>query len=236
MSDIKTLKSFFSEVSEEHDYLFIELETTPNFMLILKKTIKFEINRGQAKYLIIKITHVQNIKLLSPMIIVGLHLDAMNSGSEKRRAQAEQIMMDLVEEERAFNTNNSLIIGDFNANPFDIVLLGHNYFNSVLFRELIENNEFVKWNCRCYRRFYNPSFDYLSEKNKQYGSFYYDDPNYPLYWNCLDQVLVRKTLIESLKNVEYIKQVGSTFLLTTKGKINKNKLSDHLPLFVRIDL
>lgn len=74
------------------------------------------------------------------------------------------------------------------------------------------------------------------KKNKQYGSFYYVDSNCPIYWNCLDQVLVSKSLIDFLKKVEYIKKVGNTSLLTNSGIINKKKLSDHLPLLVRIDV
>lgn len=163
--DIDKLKSYVcGETAAEHDYSFLKLATSSDFLIFFKDAIRFNVNRGQAKYVIINITQVQNKELFPPLIIVGLHLDAMYSGAEKRRAQAEQIMRDLEEEEKKLETNNSLLIGDFNANPFDCVLLGHNYFNSVLFREIIEHKEFVKWNDRNYRRFYNPSFDCLSEK------------------------------------------------------------------------
>lgn len=35
-----------------------------------------------------------------------------------------------------------------------------------------------------------------------YGSFYYEKGHMALYWHCLDQVLVRKSLVNIINNME----------------------------------
>lgn len=65
-----------------------------------------------------------------------------------------------------------------------------------------------------------------------YGSFYYDSEHMTPYWHCLDQVLVRKSLANTINHVEYLKKINKKDLL--KNTIPNEKISDHLPLFVNI--
>ncbi|MBO6266401.1 MAG: hypothetical protein J6M57_10400 [Acidaminococcaceae bacterium] len=171
-----------------------------------------------------------------PYLIVGVHLAAMKNESQRRQAQIRMINEFIREEEKGrYYKNRTIVIGDFNANPFDIELIGHDNFNAVLHAELIHRQETVEWVNVSYKRFYNPILHYLSEDTKMYGSFYghYDDQ--PLYWFCLDQVLIRKPLIQSLKNMEYIKSIGGNSLLKRSGLLDEN-YSDHLPLLVEFDV
>lgn len=66
-----------------------------------------------------------------------------------------------------------------------------------------------------------------------YGSFYYDQDYNTSYWHCLDQVLVRKDLVDSVRHLEYIKRIDTNNLL--KNSIPNSKISDHLPLLVKLE-
>ena len=52
------------------------------------------------------------------------------------------------------------------------------------------------------------------------------------YWNCLDQVLVRKGLANRVNHVEYLKTINTKKLL--KNTVPDEKISDHLPLLVNL--
>lgn len=65
-----------------------------------------------------------------------------------------------------------------------------------------------------------------------YGSFYYTKEYNSPYWYCLDQVLVSKDLVNSINHVEYLKKINTRGLL--KNAIPDKKISDHLPLSVKL--
>ena len=147
-----------------------------------------------------------------------------------------EITTDICEQEKLLKSRYSIIIGDFNANPFDEELTKHNAFNAVMFRDLIDRSETASILGRKYIRFYNPVLDHFSEKAKNYGSYYFHDENRPLYWQCLDQVLVRKSLAHSISCLEYCRTIGRTSLMTRNGLVDEKNFSDHLPLLVQFDL
>ena len=167
-----------------------------------------------------------------PYLIVGLHLASMTDGLQRRLEQIRIINGFIREEERGRQySNRTIVIGDFNANPFDIEMIGHNNFNAVLHADLIQRQETVTWVNAEYKRFYNPILHFLTEDTKMYGSFYKHNDGRPLYWYCLDQVLIRKPLIKTLKNMEYVKTIGGSSLLKRSG-LPDERFSDHLPLLV----
>lgn len=143
-------------------------------------------------------------------------------------------MQDIKKNEENLEIENTIVIGDFNANPYDKELLYKNAFNAVLFKSIIKENEFTNPKGDRIKRFYNPIIHYLSEDTKMYGSHYYDnsDKQETPYWHCLDQVLVRKSLVDLLKEVRYIKVIDGMNLI--KGLRPKKSISDHLPLLVNI--
>ena len=185
--------------------------------------------------LMIKVKEENEIRENKVLTIAGIHLAAMESGESRRRYQIRNIRQMIEEQERIDKSSNSMVIGDFNANPYDYEIVGHDCFNAVLFKNLICKSEMITWERRKIKRFYNPMLDCISEKEKLYGSYYFHDENRPLYWNCIDQVLVRKALIDYIDNVRIIQKIGEVSLITTHGLINK-KYSDHLPLVVDLNI
>ena len=219
---------------EVNDIIFKELVLpgSDKIRIFYKANLKLESRRGDHNC---AIASFYSSALGSPIILVGLHLAAMNKGYERRLHQIATIESFIEEQEKFLKTENTIVIGDFNASPFDLELVGHNCFNAVLYKDLIKKQDAIKWEGRKIKRFYNPMLHYVSETTEMYGSCYYHEENRPLYWNCLDQVLVRKSLVDKIVNVMYIKSVGNKNLLTSKGLVNKN-YSDHLPLLFEIDL
>lgn len=74
---------------------------------------------------------------------------------------------------------------------------------------------------------------YISEEKMNYGSYYYNDSSSKsLYWNCYDQVIVRRSLANLIQDVIYCKKINEQYLM---NEVMPNKsISDHLPLIVEI--
>ena len=195
-----------------------------------KNSIQIALAREQHRYLIAKLYHDNATYLLT-----GLHLPSNIhcSKSSDRKNIIRKIINDIVEFEQD-DIKSTLIIGDMNASPFDDEMIEKDAFNSVLFKEIIRQQENVTFQGDTYRRFYNPIIDYLNETNNHYGSFYYGSGNNCLYWYCYDQLLVRKNLMDNIENFQYLKKVKNCDLLNAT-KPNAH-ISDHLPLLVNIKI
>ena len=105
-------------------------------------------------------------------------------------------------------------------------------FNAVLFKTIIDKSELTNPKTFKQKRFYNPILHYISEDTEMYGSFYHEKESKTPYWHCLDQVLVRKSLANTINHVEYVKKIGTKDLLI--NAIPNEKISDHLPLLVNL--
>ena len=194
--------------------------------MLCKQSIETTVKREQNRYTLYS-CKVDDVSYN----IVGIHLPApQHDDANDRKNVIRDIVHDISEQEREEKNELTIIIGDFNCNPFDEEIIQKDTFNAVLYKPLIRKKEEVLYNGRRWRRFYNPVIHYLSEDTGTYGSFYYSSNSAPLYWNSFDQVLVRKELIDDISCFQYIRQInGKTLIKETKPN---NSISDHLPLFV----
>lgn len=165
-------------------------------------------------------------------ILAGVHLsDRRSSPESSARIRIAHDLLDeirkLEETEHCFNT---IIIGDFNANPYDEEMLQIDSFNAALFKDVIRNDEVRYWDGKPYRRLYNPTLHFLSEEPKNYGSYYLNKGERPAVWNCLVQALVSRPLIDDVQDLQYLRIIGHTSLMNRSAP--DDSISDHLPLLV----
>ena len=194
--------------------------------MIARNTINITVRQQQHRYSLYSInTGVKDY------LLAAVHLeDRRNSVFADRKASIESLIGVIESTEDLLQCSNTIVIGDLNANPYDEELTSIYTFNAVLFKSVIEKNEFSNHNAVKRKRFYNPILHYISEDTEMYGSFYYDKDHMTSYWYCLDQVLVRRSLINSVTAIRYLKKINSQKLV---GRFRPNKkISDHLPLVV----
>jgi len=195
---------------------------------IVKESVHFINSFEQPRY-VIYCLEVRNAKY----VLAGVHLqDQRNRQSAIRIETIGRLVNDVSEYERCNRCSNTIIIGDFNANPFDPELLQFNAFNSALYKDVIMNSEKRVIDGEEYRRFYNPIINYLSEETKMYGSYYDTHGESSPVWHCLDQVLLSVSLIEGVESMQYLKSIGVQSLL--KDIRPDKSISDHLPLLVQL--
>lgn len=195
------------------------------------KQIKFRHDRD--KYTIKTIPHETH----NEINIVFLHLQSKTNDEhdEARAFELLNIKNNLEKIEEQYDNKKSIIVGDFNMNPFERPMVSASGIHS-----LSSSNETLRGKRTVggydFSMFYNPMWNFLGDRCKPEGTYYYSKSQHVNYfWNIFDQVVIRPELVEyfDMEKLKIITNVGSISLLNKNGKPNK-QISDHLPLFFNI--
>lgn len=168
-------------------------------------------------------------------ILCALHLPSrMSDGHQERRNLViDMILHDLKVHEDALNSKCSIIVGDFNEDPFEAGCLAAPHFFGLPYKSsnqyrIIEEQKFEK--------FYNPMWNMFGDFKSPPGTYYYNESNPTgTYWHLFDQVLIRPDLKNCFveKSLEIVTKAGKYSLLDNSGHPNK-KYSDHLPIIFEL--
>lgn len=173
----------------------------------------------------------------SQLVFAATHLvDRRSSPDAEPRLEDIRQMMGVVRGcEKSLAIGKTVIVGDFNANPYDKELLLPNAFNAMLFKGILNAKPSRTWRGTNYPYMYNPTVHWLSEDTTTYGSHYYSnsDGTGPI-WNCYDQALVSRSLMDSVKNYRYLRKIDDKELIANWRP--RRDISDHLPLLIEIDM
>ena len=132
----------------------------------------------------------------------------------------------------------SVVIGDFNMEPFSQSMTTPQYMNATPCRTLAATNVKIARRKSEIRYFFNPMWTLLGswQANRQPGSFYRNDATASVNWHVIDQVIVRPELIGAVYSGTpmILANAGMTPLTTREGAIAS--ISDHLPVLVTLDI
>ena len=222
----------FHELCEQTpEYRCIGLEGSKKILAIHKNNISLKLRREQNRYSLYSFWYNHDI-----YNIAGVHLPANPRAGMLERTEVIRLLVhDIGTLEKENKSEKTIIVGDFNANPFDPEMVNQSGLNAVLYKDLIIRKETDMFDGHKYKRFYNPMLTILSEEEKIYGSHYCDSGIVTLYWYMYDQVIVRKVLCDSIKSMQFCKNIDGISLVTKLGNPDKN-ISDHLPLIVEVQL
>ena len=133
----------------------------------------------------------------------------------------------------------TVLVGDLNMNPFEDGVIMASGLNGTMSRSIAQ--ERVR---RVERKdhifFYNPMWNFLGDFNSNPpGTYYYkqaEETN--LRWYIYDQVLIRPDLLAyfNIHDLKILTSDGYTNFLSENGIPRKDTVSDHLPLFFRLNL
>lgn len=136
--------------------------------------------------------------------------------------------------------SRTVVVGDFNMNPFESGVVGSEGFHAVMDERIARRgSRQVLGQERAF--FYNPMWHYFrNTRSGPLGTYFYDRSGRPVnyYWNTFDQVLVRPDLIDrfSTEDLLVITAAGDTALLDASGRPDKEIASDHLPIFFTLTI
>ena len=166
-------------------------------------------------------------------ILCCVHLNSKlyDGHEELREILIDQIVCDIRETEQEIGTENSIVVGDFNINPYDAGCIDARYFHGIpVCGEAERKSREVAG--KKYYMFYNPMWNFLGDFQKPYGTYYCNNGKTKnTYWNMFDQVIFRPSLKKRFlkDSLKILTETETRYLLDGNGHPDKN-ISDHLPI------
>jgi len=167
------------------------------------------------------------------ILIAGVHLTSKFGGTTEtdQALIASEIIGELNEVEDLQGHRNTIMIGDFNMQPYDPGMTSPIGIHGLMTQRLAVRPDRVHRR-KLRRSFYNPMWGLFGDRTSgPPGSHYWHSSALSnTHWGILDQVLLRPILTEYLKDVMILETDGRHVLLDSNDAPSAKHLSDHLPL------
>jgi len=184
------------------------------------------------------------VKRVFPIIgpdftIVAVHLRSKLFQSQEDQAfHAASVNADIEEIEAQVGHRRTLLIGDFNMDPFEQGLVSSDCFHAVMSRRTAQRqSRTIDGRERFF--FYNPVWNLLGDHPSPPGSYYHaGSARTEYFWHFFDQALLRPDLLDYFRDtgIEVLTRIGERSLLTRNGFPDSNTGSDHLPLLLELSI
>jgi len=172
------------------------------------------------------------------LLIAGVHLRSkLRQDSQDQFYSTIRLIRDIMEAENRIGHSRTVVIGDFNMNPYEPAMVSSEGMHAVADRRIAQRvSRTVNQELKSF--FYNPMWNTLGDDNRRPpGTFYFDTGTYlNYYWNAFDQVLIRPSILRRLprSGVSIVTTLGDKSILTASGRPSTAQGSDHLPISVQL--
>lgn len=172
------------------------------------------------------------------ILLAAVHLvSKLHADDSDQASQARSVTRAIEEAEATVGHCRTLVIGDFNMNPFEGGLIDADAFHGVMTQTTAQKiTRTVAGSKRNF--FYNPMWGKFGDGSEgSPGTYYYSSAkNRQFFWNMFDQVLLRPDLLPTFKmdNLKVLTEIGETPLLKA-GNIDRS-ISDHLPIMIKLPI
>jgi endonuclease/exonuclease/phosphatase family metal-dependent hydrolase len=176
----------------------------------------------------------------SELILAAVHLPSkLHLSPESQNFECVKLAEKIIAVEDAAGHRRTVLVGDFNMNPFESGMVAAKGLHSVMSRRLMTTREGRTVQGDDYRFFYNPMWSHMGDaRSDTAGTYFRNDADHVNYlWNMFDQVLLRPQLARRFDpgQVQIVKTVGSRSLVREDGRPDSASSSDHLPLVFELD-
>jgi len=172
--------------------------------------------------------------------LVAVHLGSkLFRDPDDQVSGARYISEDIERAECQVGHRRTLVMGDFNMNPFERGLVNLDCFHAVMSRDTARRR-FRTSGGRERHFFYNPMWNHFGDCGPSPpGSYYRSGSGQTEYfWHLFDQVLLRPELLDYFMDggPEILTRIGQRSLVNQRGIPDRRVGSDHLPLFLDLSI
>lgn len=178
--------------------------------------------------------------LAPELLVIGLHLGSQlhfkpsdTGDSLGRLAEA------LRTAEKKVGHRRSIVIGDFNADPFHDKMVSAAGLHAISSRAVARLGSRV-WDDHEWPLLYNPMWRYFGDHADHPPGTYYYRKAVPTcqFWHVFDQVLIRSDLLPHFddRELRIVTEIDGQSLLTDNGVPDRKNWSDHLPILLRLTI
>lgn len=176
----------------------------------------------------IKVRQIQEEE--KSFLLVIVHLPSKAGGDPS--SFTHRLRSEIEEEEKKIGHARTIVMGDFNMEPYDRGLVSSEGLHATMCRSIARRRSRIVRGVER-RFFYNPMWSLLGDATRgPPGSFYYRK-NYPevIFWQMIDQVIMRPEAID-IVNIDSIRFItfSSEYEIATRD--GKPSMSDHFPLIM----
>ena len=169
-------------------------------------------------------------------LLCAVHLPSrLHADPSTQLMKSHSIAYDIELAEKESGSLESIVVGDFNQNPYDHGCLGATGFHSIpvaaetkrLSRKILGEDR---------KMFYNPMWNLLGDFQYPPGTYYYKSSQEKTeFWNIFDQVMIRPQLRNRFvdTSLKIITETETTSLVD-KNRHPSKKISDHLPIVFEV--
>ena len=205
------------------------IEKNKDIAVYIRDEIKIYYTREQKRYCLLRIENGYDINLA----IAHLNSDLHSSGAGYREADINGIKKYLQIEEEKYNNKNTLILGDFNEEPFSERMTRWLGFNSVFFKSSIGQG-YLSRHEEEQDVFYNPMLHVIRDSDSEEvakGTYYHESEKAQYFY---DQVLMKKSLAMRF-NFDKLRIISSfDDVPLVKNHKPIPDISDHVPIYFEI--
>ncbi len=167
-------------------------------------------------------------------LLGGVHLPSKLYTKEEDIKSAGKTFIDAIKDaEKEAGHEKVIMIGDFNANPFETVMTNFDYLHAIFDSSVVERVRSRQVYGRTNQIFYNPMWNLLGDNNYPKGSYYSNSGiSCKLFWHIFDQVVMSADFVRAYKkdSLKILTGTGHKYFLDQRGKPDKGNYSDHLPI------
>jgi len=129
-----------------------------------------------------------------------------------------------------------MVIGDFNMDPFEPGMTSAFGFHAIMVKNEVRTSRVVQG--RDYSMFYNPMWGKFGDRTAGAAGTHYYSASKPVtqFWHMFDQVLLRRSLMDNLVDLDILTGAADHSFTTAAGKPGGKSGSDHFPILVALDL
>jgi len=172
-------------------------------------------------------------------LIAAVHMPAKPHWADSDLSSyAQDIAREVRESEKNAGHSRTVLVGDFNMDPFQDGIVGGLALHGVMDRRIAQRGTRIIAGQQS-QYFYNPMWSMMGDMSDgPPGTYYYRRGGRPTcqFWHTFDQALVRPALLGCLPKpgVQVLTHVGGTDLLDANGVPDTTTGSDHLPILVTL--
>jgi len=173
------------------------------------------------------------------ILLVAIHFPSKLHKSEAEQyAYSRSVIKELERCENDIGHRHTIIVGDFNMNPFEEGLISADGFNAVVSKQIASTVGKIV-DGEHYQFFYNPSWSLMGDIDNLPGTYFYNKGGYlNYYWHTFDQVILRPELISRFNESSFkiVTSISAISLLDSNGRPDSDNYSDHLPVVFNFNL
>lgn len=172
---------------------------------------------------------------LDPLLMFALHAYSKQDADEPNALSFAHELARVLHTTERSRHKRTLLIGDFNMNPFEPAMLSTEGLHAVPSRDVAVRRS-RKQAGEHHEMLFNPMWQLMGQPGAP-GSFYFDHSRAVEYfWHTFDQVLLRPDLLPYWRDdsARFLTHTASGTLVDGQGRPDALHASDHLPLLFRL--